>query len=83
LAPQVLAAAVATDRREFRPSAQLGAPYVIARVNVLAADTVGQAQEKLGSCAPDDGRRFVRAGQNFTDEEADLLLQRGAGERRR
>ena len=38
-APQALEQAVATYRREFRPSAQLPEPYVIAGVNVLAADT--------------------------------------------
>ena len=60
-APQALEAAVATYRREFKPSAQLGAPYVIAGVNVIAADTVRQAPREPGGGAPDDGRRPVRA----------------------
>src|SRR3954467_8164825 len=46
-APQALEAAVATYRREFKPSAQLEAPYVIAGVNVIAADTDAEAQEQL------------------------------------
>ena len=38
-APAALQAGVAAYRDEFRPSAQLDEPYVIAGVNVIAADT--------------------------------------------
>src|SRR3954468_13687131 len=38
-APDALERPVALYRREFRPSAQLQAPYVIAGLNVLAAET--------------------------------------------
>ena len=38
-APDLLESAVAAYRREFQPSAQLDQPYVIAGVNVIAADT--------------------------------------------
>ena len=55
-APQMLEAAVAAYRREFRPSEQLDRPYVIAGVNVLAADTTAQAQEQLQAVAPVPGR---------------------------
>ena len=37
--PQALEQAVAIYRREFRPSVQLATPYVMAGVNVIAADT--------------------------------------------
>src|SRR4051794_28256824 len=45
-APYSLEEAVAVYRREFRPSAQLDAPCVIAGVNVIAADSDADAQEK-------------------------------------
>src|SRR5215216_6812907 len=44
-APNALQDAVAIYRREFKPSAQLEAPYVIAGVNAVAADTTDEAQE--------------------------------------
>ena len=43
-APNALQDAVALYRREFRPSAQLDAPHVIAGVNVIAADSAAEAQ---------------------------------------
>src|SRR4051812_48592054 len=46
-APAMLEPAVAAYRREFKPSEQLDAPYVIAGVNVIAADTSAEAQEQL------------------------------------
>jgi luciferase family oxidoreductase group 1 len=78
-APQMLEAAVATYRREFTPSAQLDAPYVIAGINVIAADTQADAHEQLLTT-----RRlratgiFGQRGHEYTDEEADLLLEHGA-----
>ena len=42
-APQLLEPAVTAYRREFRPSAQLAEPYVIAGVNVIAADSRADA----------------------------------------
>jgi luciferase family oxidoreductase group 1 len=81
-APQQLEPAVAAYRREFQPSAQLGESYVIAGVNVLAADTRAQAQEQL------QATRRVRAvglfgrgrrldGVDF-ETAADQLLAQGA-----
>src|SRR5689334_926025 len=45
-APAMLEPAVAAYRKEFRPSAQLAQPYVIAGVNAIAADT-GEAADLL------------------------------------
>lgn len=79
-APQALQAAVARYRQDFRPSAQLERPYVIAGVNVVAADTTAEAREQL------EAMRRIRAvglfgrGRTFTDSEADLLLSAGAGQ---
>ncbi len=46
-APNALQEAVTTYRQEFRPSGQLQSPYVIAGVNVLAAETEDEAQEQF------------------------------------
>jgi luciferase family oxidoreductase group 1 len=85
-APQALDAAIAAYRSEFRPSEQLDRPYVIAGVNVIAADTTSAAQEQL------QGIRRIRAVSLYgrqlgvkdlemTDEQADELLLAGAGAR--
>lgn len=44
-APDALEQAVATYRRKFKPSKQLEKPYVIAGLNVYAADTTERAEE--------------------------------------
>jgi luciferase family oxidoreductase group 1 len=73
-APQALEQAVATYRREFRPSAQLDAPYVLAGVNVIAADTDATAQEHLITVRRARVARFVERGAQLTDEQADEVL---------
>ena len=79
-APQALEAAVATYRREFTPSEQLDAPYVIAGVNVIAADTAAEAQEHLEAVRRTVAVALFGRGQSLTDEEADLLIRQGAGQ---
>ena len=46
-APADLLEAIAAYRDEFKPSEQLEQPYVIAGVNVIAADTTAAAHEQL------------------------------------
>ncbi len=78
-APRMLEAAVATYRREFQPSAQLDTPYVMAGLNVIAAHTEADARQQL-----QQSRRlraaglFGQRGHDYTDAEADLLLEHGA-----
>jgi luciferase family oxidoreductase group 1 len=79
-APQALEAAVATYRREFKPSEQLDAPYVIAAVNVVAADTTAQAQESFDAVRRTFAVGLFGRGQDLTDEQADELLRQGAGQ---
>ena len=43
-APQQLLEAIRIYREEFKPSAQLDEPYVMAGINVIAADTTEQAE---------------------------------------
>jgi luciferase family oxidoreductase group 1 len=78
-APQALEAAVAAYRREFRPSEQLDAPYVIAGVNAIAADTSAEAQEQLQASRRARAIALFGRGQALTDAQADELLAQGAG----
>jgi luciferase family oxidoreductase group 1 len=79
-APHALLDAVALYRREFRPSAQLAAPYVIAGLTVIAADTRGRAEEQLRAVRRARVRLLLGKGRTFTDDEADELLESSAGE---
>jgi luciferase family oxidoreductase group 1 len=82
-APDALQEAVAVYRKEFKPSADLTEPYVIAGVNVCAADTVEEAREELQAIRRARavslfGRR-VGLPPDVTDEQADELLASPAG----
>ncbi len=79
-APAALQEAVTLYRRDFEPSATLERPYVIAGVNVVAADTTAEAEEqfhilKLARVSA----LFGRGGRTFTDEEAEMVLASEAG----
>jgi len=79
-APQALEQAVSVYRQQFRPSAQLDRPYVIAGVNVAAADTGEEARRQL-----EQRRRtlvkalFARPGQELSTGEVDALLASAQG----
>lgn len=72
--PEALEHAVAAYRREFRPSAQLDRPYVIAGVNVIAADTSVGAQEQFAVVKRHRVALLLGAGEGCSDDEADRLL---------
>jgi luciferase family oxidoreductase group 1 len=73
-APQALEQAVAMYRAKFRPSAQCAEPYVIAAVNVIAADEHGVAHAQLTTVRRLRVARFLAPGRDLTDEEADGVL---------
>jgi luciferase family oxidoreductase group 1 len=73
-APHDLLDAVALYRREFRPSAQLDAPHVIAGVNVIAADTEADAAAQFQRAKRARVRAFARPGVHLSDEQADAVL---------
>ncbi len=74
-APDALQAAVARYREDFRPSAQLERPHVIAGVNVIAADTETEAQEQLLVTRRARARRlFARGGEPVNEDDADRIL---------
>jgi luciferase family oxidoreductase group 1 len=78
-APDLLESAVEAYRREFQPSAQLDHSYVIAGVNVIAADTSREAQEQFLATKRSRVRTLLGRGQTFDDKEADLILASPAG----
>jgi luciferase family oxidoreductase group 1 len=82
-APDALLDAIAAYRAEFRPSAQLSRPYVIAGVNVTAADTGGAAREAFQAVRRARavglfGRR-LGVPADASDEQADELLASAVG----
>jgi luciferase family oxidoreductase group 1 len=80
-APAALHDAVAIYRREFRPSAQLERPHVLAGVNVVVADTLAEAERDLHLLAVARvAALYGRGGQTLTDEQAEAALQSGAAQ---
>jgi luciferase family oxidoreductase group 1 len=73
-APTALQDAVALYRREFRPSAQLAEPYVIAGVNVIAADSAEHADAQFHRAKRARVRALARPGRRLTDAEVDAVL---------
>lgn len=79
-APNALQDAVSIYRREFKPSRQLDRPYVIAGVNVIAADTTAEAQEQFLAMKRSRVGLLLGRGRKFTPEEADDILASPAGQ---
>jgi luciferase family oxidoreductase group 1 len=79
-APAALEEAVHVYRRDFRPSAQLDAPYVIAGVNVLAADSHAEAEQQLRIVQRARVKILLGRGRDLTDEQAQALLESPVGQ---
>ncbi len=79
-APHALEEAVALYRREFRPSVQLEAPYVIAGVTVIAAEHASHAEAQLVSVERARVRLLLGRGRELTDDEVDDLRESPAGQ---
>jgi luciferase family oxidoreductase group 1 len=79
-APNALEDAVAVYREEFKPSEQLSKPYVIAGVNVIAADTTAEAEQHFLAAKRLRATRFLARGKTLTPEEADIVLASPAGQ---
>jgi luciferase family oxidoreductase group 1 len=78
-APAALEEAVRIYRQRFEPSRHLAEPYVIAGVNVIAADTTEQAEQQARAALRHRVNVLLGRGRPFTDDEADLLLDAPAG----
>lgn len=68
-APAHLLDAVELYRREFRPSPHLAAPYVMAAVNVVAAEREDEAEEQLLQVQRWRLERFLAGGRSLSDAE--------------
>jgi luciferase family oxidoreductase group 1 len=78
-APGSLHDAVALYRKEFEPSDQLDQPYVIAGVNVIAADTDDDAENQLRAVRRRRISTFLPKGRTYSDEELDQILASPGG----
>ena len=63
-----------TDASSARPR-NWSSPYVIAGVNVIAADTTSEARQQHLTAKRNRVRSRLGRGQTVTDEEADMLLE--------
>ncbi|WP_461003908.1 LLM class flavin-dependent oxidoreductase [Streptomonospora sediminis] len=78
-APAALEEAVGAYRREFKPSEQHSRPYVIAGVNVTAADTSEQAAEESRLAKRRMAQQLLGRGRTLSAAEADAALDSPAG----
>jgi luciferase family oxidoreductase group 1 len=78
-APNALEEAVAIYRRDFRPSKQLDAPYVIAGMNVLAADERADAEAQFQQVQRSRVKILLGRGLELTDDDAQAILESPAG----
>jgi luciferase family oxidoreductase group 1 len=78
--PGALRDAVRVYREQFQPSAQLERPYVIAAVNVLAADSEEESLRQREVRRRGMVRAlFSRPGHTFSDDEVDAILRSPQG----
>jgi luciferase family oxidoreductase group 1 len=80
-APAALEEAVATYRREFRPSEQLDEPHVIAGVNVFAGDSTEEAIAQLEAAKRRRVQLFFGRDRRLTPEEVELVIESPQGQR--
>ena len=74
-APAALHQAIEVYRERFEPSAQLASPYVMAAVNVIAADDDATAERSFAARRRMFAKGiFRRPGQPLSEEQLDALL---------
>ncbi|WP_129358181.1 MULTISPECIES: LLM class flavin-dependent oxidoreductase [Micrococcaceae] len=79
-APAALEQATTTYRQNFQPSEHLSEPYVIAAVNVTAADTSEEAAEQTRQVQRKRVESMVGRGRQLTESELDMLVHSPAGQ---
>jgi luciferase family oxidoreductase group 1 len=79
-APAALRDAVQIYRSEFRPSAQLAEPYVIAGMNVVAADSEESAREQFAAMKRQRVIALFGRGRNLTERDTEEILASPAGQ---
>lgn len=80
-APGDLTEAAALYRREFRPSSQLGRPYLMAGVNVIAAGTGGDAAEQFAEAKRARARAMFGRDRELSEQDLDHVLASIGGRR--
>ncbi|BAC19023.1 luciferase family oxidoreductase, FMN-dependent, PP_0088 family [Corynebacterium efficiens YS-314] len=79
-APAHLEQAVSTYRENYQPSEQHPEPYVIAAVNVTAADSTDVAHEHFATVARARVRSMAARGRaTITDEQLDAIMDSPSG----
>lgn len=78
-APDALEEAVAIYRRNFRPSEQLDAPWVIAGVGVIAADSDADAQAQFVDARRRRVSHFFGRDRTLSADEVDQILESPQG----
>lgn len=78
-APNSLQEAVELYRREFQASEQLAEPYVLAGLNVIAADSSDVAREHFHAVSRLRVALLLGRERNYSDEEADAILRSPQG----
>jgi len=75
--PDALYDAASLYRREFQPSKQLDAPYLLVGVNVVAAESTSEAMEQFNAARRNRVRGMIARGPSspqYSDEEIDAFL---------
>lgn len=80
-APALLHEAKGAYFGNFQPSDQLAEPYFIAAANVIAADSVPEAEAQLQQTLRARVRLFAATDREISDDEADAFLQSPGGQR--
>src|SRR3954453_19294663 len=79
-APQALEQAITVYRERFEPSTQLDRPYVIAALNVLAADSDEEARRQFATRRHEFARGiFSRPGLRLDDAQVEAVLASSQG----
>jgi luciferase family oxidoreductase group 1 len=74
-APRFLGEAITLYREEFKPSAQLSEPHVIAGVGVIAAETEESAAAQLEAARRIRARALFGRGKRLSEEDVTALLE--------
>ena len=74
-APRHLHEAIAVYRESFKPSRQLDAPYVIAGVGVIAAETEESAAAQMEAARRVRARALFGRGRKLSEEDVTALLR--------
>ncbi len=78
-APDALVDAVALYRQRFEPSAQQAEPWVVAGINVIAAESDEEAEAERQRVVRARVGRFLAGGRKLDDRELDRLVNSGGG----